>query len=312
MRANVWAFGGSRDWTLSGSSCLTESLLGGVPRCYRPNDALEHPTGAPLMFDGDCDAFWSENHLIFSNKRFSIPVFMTLPAAVGTLEVSTQVSKISTPVCGMVALRGDLPVLVGDGRRTSPRVPCGVSRELALPDLKTIYFYNFSMISNHHDIVYYFSFVHVLSLYWCLLACSWHFDDGEQSCGRTSALCATAPQSLRGYVDLLICFVLPSVVSEHHTERMNATSQPSSFRLEECWVAYFRYTRQLDRSDAQRVELSDCDLLQGECRGVTIRMMRWNTRLVPSGCLSGDCDALAGPMISWYFFQANIFQFLFS
>ena len=61
---------------------------------------------------------------------------MTLPAAVGTLEVSTQVSKISTPVCGMVALRGDLPVLVGDGRRASPRVPCGVSRELALPDLK--------------------------------------------------------------------------------------------------------------------------------------------------------------------------------
>ena len=40
---------------------------------------------------------------------------LTLPAAVGTLEVSTQVSQIFTPVCGMVALRGDLPVLVGDG-----------------------------------------------------------------------------------------------------------------------------------------------------------------------------------------------------
>ena len=100
------------------------------------------------------------------------------------------------------------------------------------------------MISNHHDIVYYFSFGHVLTFYWCLLACSWQFDDGEQSCGRTSALCATAPQSRQGYVDLLVCFVLPSVVSEHHTERMNATSQPSSFRLEECWVAHLKYTRQ--------------------------------------------------------------------
>ena len=64
---------------------------------------------------------------------------LTLPAAVGTLEVSTQVSKISTPVCGMVALRGDLPVLVGDGRRTSSRVPCGECRELALPDLKNYF-----------------------------------------------------------------------------------------------------------------------------------------------------------------------------
>ena len=36
---------------------------------------------------------------------------MTPPEAVGTLEVSTQVSQIFTPVCGMVGLRADLPVL---------------------------------------------------------------------------------------------------------------------------------------------------------------------------------------------------------
>ena len=100
------------------------------------------------------------------------------------------------------------------------------------------------MISNHHDFVYYFSIVDDLAFYWCLLACSWQFDDGEQSCGRTSALCATAPQSRQGYVDLLVCFVLPSVVSEHHTERMNATSRPSSFRIEECWVAHSKFARQ--------------------------------------------------------------------
>ena len=80
---------------------------------------------------------WSDDQLVlFSSKHFSISFFLTPPVAVGTLEVSTQVSKISTPVCGMVALRGDLPVLVGDGLRTSLRVPCGESRELALPDLK--------------------------------------------------------------------------------------------------------------------------------------------------------------------------------
>ena len=55
------------------------------------------------------------------------------PAAVGTLEVSTQVSQTFTPVCGMVALRGVLPVLATDGPprmvlvegRTFVRVPCG-------------------------------------------------------------------------------------------------------------------------------------------------------------------------------------------
>ena len=116
-----------------------------MPRCYHPNDALEHPTGALWMFERGLRRFsWSDDQLhLFSNKHFAISIFLTPPVAVGTLEVSTQVSKISTPVCGMVALRGDLPVLVGDGRRTSPRVPCGVSRELALPDLKKHIFTSF-------------------------------------------------------------------------------------------------------------------------------------------------------------------------
>ena len=144
------------------------------------------------------------------------------------------------------------------------------------------------------------------------MACSWQFDDGEQSCGRTSALCATAPQSRQGYVDLLACFVLPSVVGEHHTERMNATSQPSSFRLEECWVAHFKYTRQYLGDQT----ISGSSFLTAiPARGVP-RCYRPNDALEhPTGaprCLSGDCDALADPMINCTFFQTNILQFRFS